>query len=744
MAGARHRPLYLGIDFGTTVTVAAGLRPGGEPELVRFGDDRWMPSAVHFTPAGEVLVGSAAVAATAADPAGGQLTPKAMMGSGLEVETLRGRPLPLIALVAHVIAAAHRAAVEQLGAPTQVALTCPVAWAPAGPAAVKRPVLRAAAQLAGVGAGAMVLDEAEAAAHHVGDGALPVEEDELFALYDLGGGTCDIAVLRREVGRLNPVALAEAEVGGEHFDWLLYEHVLGRLDPDAAGGLRDAADAGWRRCHAELAAEVRRAKEALGAADAVTIHVPAPVEEDVTVTAEQLDALIEPDVRATAEELRSAIARATEAHGGDVSTVHLVGGSSLLPLVPRVVEAVTGRPVRRAGRPRAAVALGAVQALEAWSGPGRPTRRGARGEELHARRVLTSGAMGGTPVLVRTDTAGCCVISRLDPARGAADRTVTVTGPPPDALVAGDEVVAATSSATVRVWDAELRVVDLTDHGALPGPLRALHASHHGVWIVYEGDDGALWLRTIVVPDAAADEPPLIRDVAIVAAPAGDSTHDGGGPGLVTAAYGRRLLVAVRVRGAGGSEQHVFAAAADGRLRKVTTREAGPWLLDWVPTALGAVELEGALDGDGVHAPRVARLGDAARLELDPAAHATAMLIPSAGTAAVVIGTDDGWEAHRIDPSARGGDGTHLLCRESGASLVAGRRPVPTRDGGWLLVRSASGGTAAVLVGADGVAARASVPDGARILCGAGGRLYVVAGDELRSVAVTTPGPGGR
>ena len=47
MTRARHSPLYLAIDFGTTVTVAAGVRPGHDPELVRFGDEAWMPSAVH-------------------------------------------------------------------------------------------------------------------------------------------------------------------------------------------------------------------------------------------------------------------------------------------------------------------------------------------------------------------------------------------------------------------------------------------------------------------------------------------------------------------------------------------------------------------------------------------------------------------------------------------------------------------------------------------------------------------------
>ena len=630
MAGARYRPLYLGLDFGTTVTVAAGLRPGEEPRVVSFDGEPWMPSAVHVTPAGEILVGRVAVEATGDDPAGGQLTPKTMVGSGLEVETLRGRPLPVVALVGHVIAAAHRAAIAQLGTPTAVALTCPVAWAPAGPAAVKRPVLRAAAQLAGIGPDTVILDEAEAAAHHIGHGALPVEEGELFALYDLGGGTCDIAVLRRDLGRLNAVALAEAEVGGEHFDWLLYEHVLAALDPAIAARLRDGDDPSLRRCRAALAADVRGAKEALGATDAVTIRVGAPCAGEVTLTSAVLEALLAPDVEATAQELRAALDRALELeHDGDgVTAVHLVGGSSLLPVVPRVVETATGLAATCSARPREAVALGAVQALEAWSGPGRPTRRRARRDELHARRVLASAAMGEHPVLVHLDPSGACAVSRLDPVRGAADRTAPVDGTEPDALTAGPDVVAAMSASTVRLWDAELRAVEAPDGGHLPGPVRALHASAHGVWIVFEAEDGALCLRTIVVPDAASDAGATARDVTIVGTPAGDSASAGGAPGLVTAAHGERLLVAVRVRGAAGSEQQVFVAAADGRLRKLTTRPAAPWLLDWLPTPLGSVELEGGLDGDGARTPAAARLGDGARLELDPTAGATAMLDP--------------------------------------------------------------------------------------------------------------------
>jgi hypothetical protein len=346
--------------------------------------------------------------------------------------------------------------------------------------------------------------------------------------------------------------------------------------------------------------------------------------------------------------------------------------------------------------------------------------------------------MGDVAVFVHVDASGASVLSRLDAVRGAVDRSAPLDAEH-DAVAAGEGVVATASAASVRVWDADLRPVELPDRGRLPGPVRALHASAHGVWIVFEAEDGSLRLRTIVVGDAGDATGTPVRDVTIVASASGDSTRSGGAPGLVTAARGERLLVAARTRGPGGSAQEIFLAAADGRLRKVGARDAAPWVLDWLPTALGSVEVEGAMDGEGARVPQAVRLADAAHLELDPAGRPLAMLVPSGGTAAVAVGRNGGWEAHRIDPTARGaltGHGTHAICRDPTAALVPGRRPLATRDGGWLVVAPATGGTEAVLLGPEGELARTPVPDGARLVCERGGRLYLVVGDELRSVTL--------
>ena len=756
MTAPRHQPLYLAIDFGTTVTVAAGVRPGGEPELVRFGADSWMPSAVHVGPGGTLSVGREAAAATAADPLGGQLTPKALLGTGAEVEWLRGRPVPLVHLVAQVLRAAYAAACEQLGEPTRVALTCPVAWAPAGPQAVKRPTLRAAAQLAGLPGDVVVLDEAEAAAHHIGGGALPVEEDELFALYDLGGGTCDIAVLRRDQGRLAVVALAGAEVGGEHFDWLLHEHVLGRLDPAAAASLRDAGfgengDGGWRRCQAELGVAVREAKEHLGERAEVDIEVPPPAGGAVTVTAGTLEEIVAPDVERTAEELRAAVDRALELphHGDGIAAVHVVGGASLLPVVPRVLERLTGVPARRAERPREAVALGAAHALEAWSGAGRPTRRaGARHEELHARRVIACAAMGSCIVLLHRDAAGAPMLSRLDPARGAADRSVAVGLEEPTGATAGPGLTVAWGVDRIQVWDPELRPVPLPDDGRVPGELRAVHASATGAWILYGEPAGPLRLRTIAVPPADAPASPAVRDLVVVPGVSADSSRPGGCPGLVAGAHGDRLTIAVRV----GDEQQVFVAAADGRMRKLESRAGAPWLLDRIPTAHGSVEVVGGMGEGGERLPSAVRLRDASAVEVDGRLRPAVVVAPLGGAGLVAVGARaGGWEAYRIDPTARaavvarvGGTvalrGVHALCGDPTATLL-GQPPLPTPDGVWLSVTTSEGTSAAELVRSDGRRDRTATPAGARPVLSAAGRLYVQAGDELRSVAVTPPAP---
>ena len=809
---SRRRDGFLAIDFGTTVTVAATQRTGEAPQLVTFsepsGEADHLASAVYSPGFGRLLVGEAAAHAIQRDPLGGQPTPKSLIVNGREVETLSGRPFPLVALVAAILREAYGAAVAGLGGePERVVLTCPVAWAPDGAEAIKRPVLRAAAQLAGIPGDPMLMNEAEAAAHHLGGGLPPISEGELCGIYDLGGGTCDIAVLRRDQGRLTVVSIGEVEVGGEQFDWLLLEHLLERIESEnaaAADALRATAG-GSRRIVAQqepgpspcavLGAAVRAAKEQLDDAASTVVRVPEPVGLELTVTQADLEALVREPVMATVEEAEACVERAAASPGHrGLSSFFLVGGASQMPLVRRALASVIEGEVRLAEQPRAAAALGAVQALEARAA----RRRGARGRapavghhEVHALGVLGCAAIGEVAYLTHLDPAGIPTLTRLDLLRGAADRSVELRGHPlgDGALLSSGataDVVAVAGPDWVTVRDSELSAVaELPSDERPRAAVVFVRCSGRTVWIGYTADGphemrharGAsrrLGVMTVSLPDPTrSDGRLLIRDLEVGTMAAQAVARGGGPPTLVaedcTDAGEHQLTVAVPGSGLLGPEQHVFLVEADGRARKLQTRRASPWLLSREVTATGELILEGVV-GDA-RWPQVPYLDHATlrsgATELMALAGeagvdvSVGLLSLSGGACVAIASSEPTWELMRVESSARaeseGGEGGihHLESRPppwrmterrglrrlryaTDTRLHLDRRPVFEASAVWLTT-SGEHGTAAVRVGSQGQDVTVELPDGAEPVAAVPGRLYyLVQGDgngrELRSV----------
>ncbi|MDA0159806.1 Hsp70 family protein [Solirubrobacter ginsenosidimutans] len=779
MAGDARAPLFVSIDFGASVTVAAGMRAGGEPEVVQVdGTDPsgiYLPSAVYRAHDGEIWVGRAAVEAIATDPLGGQLTLKSAIRAGQEVETLTHRSIPLVALIARVLARAHDAAIAQFGdVPVEVTLTCPVAWAPDGPHAVRRRVLRAAAQLAGIPGAVGLINEAEAAAHHHGDGELPIAEGELCSIYDIGASTCDIAVLRRDQGRLTVVALAEAEVGGDLFDWRLYEHVLDHLEreaPDAAEALRlvdtGEEDPVWRRRQVALAGQVRGAKERLSDVDRVTLEFPDRIAPATVVSRETFEGLIRDDIETTRDEFRSCLRRGLESAGDHrgLCAAYLVGGTSRMPLVADVVNSTTDVTAHTADDPRTAVALGAVLALESRRAA-RPRRRAVRGEELHARSLIACAVHQRHAFLVHRDPTGAAKLTRLDLRRGAADRSIDLPDLPRDEAVSiaahGGGVVVALPR-TVWARDLELTPIFGLD---LEGDVVMVEAGPTCIWIVYAEPPGPggrrdrrrLRLRTIGVPSADRDEE-TERDVGIGEHVTTAATD--GPPAFWSVASGvpgrHELFFAMPTRGLGTLEQSVFAAAEDGRMRKVQTRKSAPWLADRRLTAGGDLWLEVESRGRRLHA----HLGATHLLtvETDRDEGVDAVPVVTAGSLYLAIGSRAAppWDLLRVDVARRTESDRQLagiyrqaavdppwrvshqrglfsVHRGADSFLLAGQAAVEAENGAWLSTRQE--GRAAVLrVDPIGVRATLAVPAGAVPVGSGAGRLYVrTAAAELRSV----------
>ena len=184
----------LGIDLGTTYTAAAVSRASeqlhAEPEMVSLGDRSvQVPSVLYIAPDGSVLVGEAAERRAATDPDRVVREFKRQVGDEIPL-VVGGRPYPAHELAAMLVAWVVQRVAEREGGPARrIALTHPASWGPH-----KKDLLHGA--LAARGLNVTFLAEPQAAALSYA-AAERVERGSTIAVYDLGGGTFDSAVVRK-------------------------------------------------------------------------------------------------------------------------------------------------------------------------------------------------------------------------------------------------------------------------------------------------------------------------------------------------------------------------------------------------------------------------------------------------------------------------------------------------------------------------------------------------------------------
>jgi molecular chaperone DnaK len=343
---------YLGVDLGTTYTAAA-VRRDDHSEIVTLGTRTAVEPTVVFADGDDLVVGEAAERRAVGAPGRTVRQFKRRLGDPTPL-LLGGVPYSAQALLAAVLAdVVERTSVEQGGPPTRIAITHPANWGP-----YKRELVRQVAELAGLEPSDVrtLTEPAAAAVHYAAQAGL--EPGSVVAVYDLGGGTFDAAVVRIEA--------TGAEVVGEPTG---IEH-LGGIDVDAAvlghvrsnhGARFDALEADE---HAGLLARTRdectRAKEALSSDTDAVIGVPLPDGYvEVRLTRRELEDMIRPALAPTADAMRRAI-RSAGLTSDDLAGVLLVGGSSRIPLVSELVSGALGRPVLLDAHPKHAVALGAA------------------------------------------------------------------------------------------------------------------------------------------------------------------------------------------------------------------------------------------------------------------------------------------------------------------------------------------------------------------------------------------------
>jgi len=357
-----QRRVAVGIDLGTTHSLVASVRHGVAECLPDAQGRIILPSVVRYGEGGGRQIGFEAQSALALDPENTIASVKRFMGRSVKdvaghdklpyrfvdhpgmlgLQTVQGEKSP-VEVSADILATLRYRAEDTFGDDLFGAvITVPAYFDDA-----QRQATKDAAQLAGLNV-LRLINEPTAAAIAFG---LDNASEGVYAIYDLGGGTFDISILRLTKGVFEVVATGgDSALGGDDYDHALADWVLAQTGAQALNPSDKAA----------VKVAARACKEALSATKSIAFHAlltGATVVFDVNV--EQFEAITSSLTARTIAAVRNAL-RDAKLSVDEVKGVVMVGGSTRMPQIQRAVAALFGRAPLTNLNPDEVVALGAA------------------------------------------------------------------------------------------------------------------------------------------------------------------------------------------------------------------------------------------------------------------------------------------------------------------------------------------------------------------------------------------------
>ncbi|MEJ7687100.1 MAG: Fe-S protein assembly chaperone HscA [Variovorax sp.] len=367
-----QRRIAVGIDLGTTHSLVAAVRSGVAECLPDAQGRVLLPSAVRYLDKDRRQIGFDALDARALDPANVITSVKRLMGRGIDdignrhamayrlagdagmvkVQTTAGEKSP-VEVSAEILATLRFRAEDSFDDEIFGAVITVPAYFDEG----QRQATKDAAQLAGLNVLRLISEPTAAAiAYGLDNGS-----EGVYAVYDLGGGTFDISILRLTKGVFEVIATGgDSALGGDDYDHALVDFVLAQAGAQMQSDTDKAA----------LLMAARAAKEALSAAPATAFSAPlGDTELRVELTREQFDSATADLTQRTVAGVRKAL-RDARLQPDDLQGVVLVGGATRMPQIRRAIAAFFGREPLTNLNPDEVVALGAAIQANQLAGNG--------------------------------------------------------------------------------------------------------------------------------------------------------------------------------------------------------------------------------------------------------------------------------------------------------------------------------------------------------------------------------------
>jgi len=347
----------LGIDLGTTNSVMAVMEKNGAVIVPNSLGERITPSVVGFTKSGEILVGKKAKRAAIMNVGRTVFSIKRHMGTNYRVR-IEGKEYTPQEISAMILQKLKQDAEDYYGEEVNQAIIC----CPAYFTDAQRQATKDAGEIAGLKV-RRIIDEPTSSSLAYG---MDKGEDQVILVYDFGGGTFDVSIIEVVSGVFQVLAIqGNTHLGGDDFDKRIVEFLVDEFkkahgidlseDPIAMQRLKEAAE--------EAKIELSEVKESHILVEAITMTEKGPLSLDYTMTRQKLESLIMDLIEQTRAPVHQSIEDAALSLD-KINSILLVGGSTRIPAVQRLVKEVTKKEPRRDISPEEVVALGgAIQSL---------------------------------------------------------------------------------------------------------------------------------------------------------------------------------------------------------------------------------------------------------------------------------------------------------------------------------------------------------------------------------------------